>query len=702
VGDVPYRPATAEDDDDAEVWTITASAGRGCALPEAYNRRSAFRMLSHSRAVVVAVLLAGVVAAVRAGQDRPAQPTFRAGVEAVEVSVYVTDRDGNPVADLTADDFELLEDGVPQDVTSFALVDIPVEPFERPLFATRDIEPDVATNAGPEGRLYVFLIDEVLPAAALRIRHLLQPFFEREFGANDVAALVYLGRGQSRNTQGFTGSRRLLLEAVNRIQPGFQDLFGGPAEDAEPTSTRLRVGVLNQEESWLMRARMRSLRELVESMAEIPGRRKALLYFTHGIGMDVFDVLDYSGGAKSVAFDDLHRVIAAATRGGVAFYPIDPCGLAALDGCSTANMAETMELRALAEATGGFAVRNTNSFADNFTQIVRENSKYYLLGFSSTNERRDGRFREIDVRVRRPGLEVRTREGYLEPKGRADDEDERFTTLPVAVADALRSPLPDRSVPLRVSAVPFRGPGRDANVALVLELDAASLGFVEQAGVFTAEIALATLAVEADGDVHPGQRYEALVELSPDRHRFAEAGGVRMLTEMQLPAGRYQLRLVAGSKARAGSVVVDLDVPDFTKGPLVMSGVALTAASAGQRYTVPHVDHLGPLMPGPLTAAREFAAGDEVSVYAEVYENGRRAAHTVDVRVELRSDTGAVLRTSTEARASGALSRRGEDNGFTASLPLDVEPGLYVIHVEARANIDDRPTVGRDVLIRVR
>jgi hypothetical protein len=468
-----------------------------------------------------------------------------------------------------------------------------------------------------------------------------------------------------------------------------------------------RQAILNQTESWFTRTRMRNLREVVESVAAIPGRRKAVLYITTSIGMDVFDVLDYSGGAKSIAFDDLHRAIAAATRGGVAFYPISPCGLdggvSASDspgGCS-AGLAEAVDLRALANATDGFAVLGTNDFQGNFTQIVRENSTYYLLGFSSTNERRDGRFRELDVRVRRPGLTVRTRDGYLEPKGRDRGEEGRFTTLPVAVAGALESPLPDRSVPLRASAVAFRGPGRDANVAVAIELEASSLGLVEQAALFRGEIAMATMAVEADGDIRPGQRFEAGLTLPPEKHEAAMAGGVRMLTEMQLPAGRYQLRLVAGSRERVGSVVYDLDVPDFTKGALVMSGVALTSASALEGYTIPQVDHLGPLMPGPLTAARDFVRGDELTVYTEIYVNGRRAAHTVDVRVELRSDAGQAVRTSTEQRSSGDLTSR-EANGFTATVPLDVEPGLYVIRVEARANIDDRPTVGRDVLIRVR
>jgi hypothetical protein len=73
--------------------------------------------------------------------------------------------------------------------------------------------------------------------------------------------------------------------------------------------------------------RMSSLRDLTESMARIHGRRKAMLYITRGLDVDVFEALDFTGGVRSMAFDDLHRAMAAATRGNVAIYPIDPAGL---------------------------------------------------------------------------------------------------------------------------------------------------------------------------------------------------------------------------------------------------------------------------------------------------------------------------------------------------------------------------------------
>src|SRR5262245_13400710 len=116
---------------------------------------------------LLAALLAGAACAVglRAQQPAPQEPPpiFRVQVDAIELDAFVTDALGNPVTDLEPADFEVLEDGRPQTITSFSLVNIPIERVERPLFSPREIEPDVQTNIRGEGRLYVIALDEVRP-----------------------------------------------------------------------------------------------------------------------------------------------------------------------------------------------------------------------------------------------------------------------------------------------------------------------------------------------------------------------------------------------------------------------------------------------------------------------------------------------------------------------------------------------------------
>src|SRR5688572_18324751 len=108
-----------------------------------------------------------------AAPQAPTQPpVFRVEVNYVEVDAIVTDAQGRIVTDLTADDFELLEDRRPQSVTAFSFVNIPVERAQRPLFAATAVEPDVQTNSGGEGRLYLIVLDtlHITPVNGLKVR----------------------------------------------------------------------------------------------------------------------------------------------------------------------------------------------------------------------------------------------------------------------------------------------------------------------------------------------------------------------------------------------------------------------------------------------------------------------------------------------------------------------------------------------------
>ena len=642
-------------------------------------------------ALAVAVFAAHVVGA---QQDAP---VFRVEVDAIEIDAVVTDAQGNPVTDLTIDDFELLEDGVSQRITALSLVNIPIERAERPLVSATAIEPDVHTNQGPEGRLYVFALDEVEGAMALRTRHFMRRFVEQHFAANDVAAVVWMGRGLSANTQDFTSNRRLLLDAIDRFEGGFGGFESVDARGMSRTPT---------EPDPLSQAR--AFRALAEFMAKLQGRRKTLVWVTEAIG-DAYAVLDYTGGVRSLVFDEFHAAMTAATRGSVSVYPINPRGLDP-EGTGMAFLDQMMNFRALAEATGGRALTNSNSFDVFFDRLVRENSTYYVLGFTSSNDRRDGRYRRLQVRVTRPGLEVRARDGYVAPLRRnAADSNVRseLTALIPSVASAISNPLVNRGVPMAVFAAPYKsGRGREASVAITIEMDVDRLGLVTTGETADGEIQVAGAAVNAAGRIFNGQHHRVKLALKPDTLAAARAHGVRVLSELTLPPGRYQLRVAAGGigGAGAGSVMYDLEVPDFTKGQLVMSGVSLASESAGRAVTSAPVEPLRGLLPSPPTAAREFDPSDTLTIYAEVYQNSRqRSASSVTLTAALRDDAGQILHAVNEERSSKELAGQTGGYGFRASLPLtDAAPGIYVVHVEARANTGSRPTVTRDIQIRVR
>jgi hypothetical protein len=409
--------------------------------------------------------------------------------------------------------------------------------------------------------------------------------------------------------------------------------------------------------------------------------------------MDVLDALDRAGGTRSIAFDDLHAALSAATRGNIAIYPINPAGLT-LSG----SLSEAVDLRALAYSTGAEAVVNTNTIPDALARIVRDNSTYYVLGYSSTNMRRDGRFRKIAVRVTRPGLVVRTRRGYLEPQRHAPKQ--AVTTipaLPIGLAKALEQPLGAPAVPMQVFAAAYRAADGRASVVIAQDFDAATLGLSQTADVLSGNVSTATIAVRFDGKIYGGNAQSAPVTIER-----AATSRVRVVSEINVPPGRYQLRVAGGTADRAGSVMYDLDVPDYRKASLSMSGVALTSTSAGEAVIVDLSTRRLSGLPSPITTTREFGSSETVTLYAEVYENQRHAvAHSVDVTTTLRTAAGRALRAVNQQRASTALA--GGQNGFTVSVPLrGTPPGDYVLRVDAQAHGDTGDIVSRNIPIRIR
>jgi hypothetical protein len=331
-----------------------------------------------------------------------------------------------------------------------------------------------------------------------------------------------------------------------------------------------------------------------------------------------------------------------------------------------------------------------------------------MLGYYATNERRSGRFRKLEVRVQRPGLRVRNRSGYYEARGRAPSPSSTPaspTALAPAVSEALGSPLPTAGLPVRVFAAPYKGTAPDAAVALAVEVDVRTLDFVEKDGTFNEQLEVAYTAVNKNGKVFPGDRHTVTLAMKPDTFERMKTRGLRLLSQATLPPGRDQLRVAAGTRSgKAGSVLYDLEVPDFGKLPFSMSGVSLTASSAGEAPTIKPKDPLGDFLPGPPTAVREFDQGDLLVLFVEFYENSRNAAaHMLDFKAELRAEGGRVVQQVTDERSSTELQGSSGGYGFSPRLPLDgAEPGIYVIHVEGRSRINPDSVVSRDIQIRVK
>ena len=698
--------------------------------------------------VFSSVMLAGQQAPplVSPPQPDPQMPpiTFRSEVNYVEVDAVVRDAQGNFVRDLRLSDFQVLEDGVPQTVSAFSLVDMPVTLSERALFLPSDIEPDVRSNAsGPDGRLYVILLDDIntAPMRTNRVRAAAKQFIERNLGANDLAAVVQTS-GRSDGAQDFTNSRKLLTRAVDKFMG--QKLRSATLNKIDNYNFTRGSGVgtsimdpeqaerLHKAEGVLM-----TLGSLADWLAGIHGRRKAVVFFSEGIDYNIWDTVGPSGtlapsadsmrrGDGMILINRAQDAIAAATRANVNIYAIDPRGLS-LAGEDAIEMTglpveadvlglgiyalqeelrdQQQSLRTLSEETGGFASVSSNDFAGAFRRIVDENSSYYVLGYYATNEKRDGRFRRIDVRLSRPGLSVNARKGYAAPRGKAPVEKnvEASAGTSKELREALNSPLQESGLKMAVFAAPLRGPSSKAAVVIVTQFMGKDLAFTEKDGKFANVLEMSYVALDRQGKMAAGNRESIDMSLKPETHKRVVQAGFRIQARLELPPGAYQLRVAARDRGgKTGSVHYDLVVPDFTKEPLSVSGIVLSSEAAGVVPTAGAIPDIGNALPGPPTTSRVFAASDDLAVLAEIYDNQGAQAHSVDITATMKAEGRVQVFANSERRSSKELGGARGGYGYTARIPLkDLAPGLYVLTIEAKSSLGGTAPAARDVQIRI-
>lgn len=666
-----------------------------------------------------------------------AQPsvTFRVEVNYVEVDAVVVDQQGRFVRDLAKEDFQVVEDGKPQSVSTFSIVDIPIERAERPLFASSPIPPDVRTNEQEfSGRLYVIILDDfhTAPLRTNLVKKAARRFVERYMGDNDMAAVIHTS-GRTDAGQEFTGSKTLVLAAIDKFLGRKVrsstlerlDYYNNNRDRLSSADNRERIGdPADFERGYQARSMLSSLKSVSDFMAGVRGRRKAVVFFSEGIDYDIYDV--FGSRDASTIMDETRDAIGAATRANVTIYGVDPRGLTGLGdesieassfpddpafGVSSQGFQDELRraqdsLRVLSDETGGFAAVNSNDFETAFDRIVRDNSSYYLLGYYSSNERRDGRQRKLQVRVNRPGLEVRTRKSYVAARGRAPNTraPEKSETSP-QLRELMGSPLQTTGLILSTTAAPFKGVAPNASVSVAVQLDPASLHFVEKDGTYQNNLELVVQAIDSTGKLLPGQTKKADMKLRPQTYEVVRRAGFRVMSRLSLPPGRYQLRVAARESGggRVGSVFYDLEVPDFTREGLTMSGITLSSIAASRLPTAEADEQLREALPGQPTTWREFVTQDTLSVFAEIYENTKGPAHHIDITTSLLSPEGRVAFKTEEPRSSDELQGGRGGYGHVAQIPLkDLAPGLYVLRVEARSRQGgDNQSVSKEVQLRI-
>ena len=565
-------------------------------------------------------------------------PVFRSEVNFVRVDAIVTDDDDNPVLDLTADDFEIIEDDTLQQIESFELVEITGEPDPElpPPSSIRNEYDEEREAARSDSRIFVFFLDDyhVRELNGMRLMAPLVEFVETKLAPTDLVAVMYpltplfdvqltRNHGQIvRALQGFRG-RKYNYDPRNTYEQQYSHY---------PTTV---VEKIRNDVS------LSGLKALAIHLGGLREGRKSVIVLSEGysnyVPPQLRDERADGGGRPSAQryspfagqngreqtaqfFEDssmrMNLVYTAdiANKNNTSFYMVDPRGLAVseydvstvpigtrTDNRILRNLQDTLHL--LAEETDGRAIVNRNDVLPGLAQIVQDQSAYYLLGYTSSEAPTDGKFHEIDVRVKRRDVKVRARKGYyaLTEANAARVLAPPKPALPKAIDKALSTLAePTRGRLVRTWVGTRRADNGKTRVTFVWEPVG---GNQSQRGESASQVMLMAMSDSA----------------AYFRGQVPERGNDSPRAEFEADPGTLELNVAIEDEY--GDVidraVDEITVPDFTG-----IGVALSTPAVLRAHNTLEMRRLVTDADALPTASRYFRRTDQVLVRVEAYTPG--------------------------------------------------------------------------------
>ncbi len=561
----------------------------------------------------------------------PPDDSIKISTNLIQIDVSATDKDGRPVTDLRADEFEVYENGKKQTLTNFTLVSTSATkttnqavPTVKPSKDTIPIPP-IRLKQEDVKRTYALVIDDLGLnfSSVYTVQKSLRDFVVNRVADGDMVAIIRTGAGIGA-LQSFTNDKRLLLAAIDRIKWNAMGRGGiGAFVPIEPTlreeldgmqrsdgSTRSVAGVAEEKE--LMKnvddfrndnfsvGTLGALRYVIRGMSELPGRKSVVL-FSEGFAL---------GGTDNRVLDAMRVVADLANRASVVFYTIDPRGLldptmanadedirrvvpdspgagrfdnGPREARTTAFRESQMSLRFLAEETGGFSIQNVNSIERGLVKMIDDQSSYYLLGYEpdeSLFDPKKSKFNKLEVRVKRRGVTVRYRSGFF---GITDQTiRDKTQTSQQKIVSALISPFVVNEINLNLYPVFENDATRGDIIQALVHIDAKDIQFSESNGNRKANFDLIAMTFGANGS--PVDQYARNYSIEVTERAYQNMlrnGFVYTLTVPIKKNGSYQFRVALRDTKtdKVGSATQFIEVPDVKK-RLVMSNLLIDNFSA--------------------------------------------------------------------------------------------------------------------------
>jgi VWFA-related protein len=495
----------------------------------------------------------------------------------------------------------------------------------------------------------------------------------------------------------FTGDTAKVTAALNQL--AYSDGTETPPPSASTAATDEAAAAATEETTADAEAaelamfnndlRLRALRTLAESLQPIE-QKKAIIYFSAG--------MQRSGQDNQV---ELRSAVNAAVRSNVSIYSVDVRGLQAVvpggDARQASGRGQAMfngrgmsrqfaqlaasqdTLVSLSADTGGRAFTDTNNFGAAFTRVQRDMSAYYLLGYSSTNRNKDGRFRRIQVRLKKPdtGYRIEARSGYYADRDFAHTSKTDRETL---LQEQLAAAVSVTDLPVIASAMYFRLAPDKYFVPMAVSVPGSAVPVTEG----LKEITLDVLGQVMDERGMPVGRLRQTLKLPAGTEKTLAGKQILYQSGMVLPPGRFSIKAVVRENATGlmGTFEAPITVPELRLQPMKVSSVVLSTQVQPSTtksdnplirdgvQMVPNVTHV-------------VGKDQKLFFYYEVYEPGLTPAKTPDLRTTIAFYRGQVkvLETPVVAKATiDAANRQATLFQFEVAAG-SFEPGLYTCQI---------------------
>ncbi len=591
--------------------------------------------------------MAGTPAFAQQQQESPAGTfTLKVQSDIVLTNVVVRDKKtGEVLKGLKAGDFTILENGKPQKIATFDYQNVNEAAVlqEKSTVSGKASIADLLNNnfaASPgqlkDHRLIVMFFDlsSMQPEDIDRAVESAQDYVNKKMQPADLVALVSMATGLSMD-QDFTSDKDALLKGLGKYNgtegTGFANgneggSSSGTADDASSfTADDSEYNALNTDRE------LYAIRTIAKSLERVD-QRKSLLYFSGGLTRQGIENQASMRAATNEAVKANMAIYSVDSRGLEAMPPVGNASTGSLRGTSAynggamqsnlnANFGSQETLATLSSDTGGKAFFDSNDFAPAFQQIQHDTEAYYILGFHSTDTRRDGSYRHLTVKLNRNDAKIEYRPGYYAP---ADFQHQKTEDREQALMQEMQSDLPATDVAVYLQALYFRMEDNKFFIPISLIVPGSQIHSVKNGDRDKANIDIMGQVKNAQGIIVGNVRDN--VKLALDAAQQVQRKNIQYSTGFTLAPGKYHLKFVVreNQTGAMGSFETDLQVPDLKKVPLKLSSIVLASQrvpSSGKKTTDPLVRDGVEWIPN---VAHVFRQDQHLYFLYEVYDPARQ------------------------------------------------------------------------------